>query len=133
MLPGVDGRSSTARRFRDICANYEAEKAVGETEGLATAWGNVAKDAAAAQRAIGTPSAAAARGGGGGAAGVGAAGAAARGGGRHRPGFLGGGAMAGAGLLGYGVYFPDVGAAARDLPASSPRGGLNGSEISDSS
>jgi len=25
MLPGVDGRSSTARRFRDICANYEAE------------------------------------------------------------------------------------------------------------
>jgi hypothetical protein len=25
MLPGVDGRSSAARRFRDICANYEAE------------------------------------------------------------------------------------------------------------
>jgi hypothetical protein len=25
MLPGVDGRSSAARRFRDICANYEAQ------------------------------------------------------------------------------------------------------------
>jgi hypothetical protein len=25
MLPGVDGRSYTARRFRDISANYEAE------------------------------------------------------------------------------------------------------------
>jgi hypothetical protein len=25
LLPGVDGRSSTARRFRDICRNYEIE------------------------------------------------------------------------------------------------------------
>jgi hypothetical protein len=25
LLPGVDGRSSTARRFRDICRNYEVE------------------------------------------------------------------------------------------------------------
>jgi hypothetical protein len=25
MLPGVDGRSSAARRFRDICRNYELE------------------------------------------------------------------------------------------------------------
>jgi hypothetical protein len=36
-------------------------KAVGETEGLATAWGNVAKNATAAQRAIGTASATASR------------------------------------------------------------------------
>jgi hypothetical protein len=95
-------------------------KAVGETEGLATAWGNVAKNAVAAQRAIGSASSAAVR------APAAAAAASAGGGGRHRPGFLGGGrshvsgpglsipggghvrrsggAMAGAGLLGYGVY-----------------------------
>jgi hypothetical protein len=99
-------------------------KAVGETEGLATAWGNVARNAAAAQRAIGSASSAAARGGGGGAAGAAARGGG--GGGRHRPGFLGGGGshiggpgvsirggghmrlggagMAGAGLMGYGIY-----------------------------
>jgi hypothetical protein len=32
MLPGVDGRSSAARRFRDICANYEAEAGGNVTE-----------------------------------------------------------------------------------------------------
>ena len=35
MLPGVDGRSSAARRFRDICANYEAEAGGNVTEVIA--------------------------------------------------------------------------------------------------
>ena len=61
--------------------------AVAETGDLAKAWGDVAKNAAMAQRAIGTASTAAAR-----APAAGAAAAAGRsgGGGRHRPGFLGG-------------------------------------------
>jgi hypothetical protein len=101
--------------------------AVTETEGLATAWGNVAKNAVAAQRAIGGASATAARTGaaaaaiGGGGGGGGRQGFASRflpnrgGGGAHVGGpsipIPGGGhvrgrggAMAGAGLLGYGVY-----------------------------
>jgi hypothetical protein len=98
--------------------------AIGETEALATAWGNVAKNASAARLALGQasararlPSPALVNGGVGGGRG---------GGGRHAPGFmpsgpnahlytglpipggshlrLGGGAIAGAGLLGYGVY-----------------------------
>jgi hypothetical protein len=95
--------------------------AVAETDGLATAWGNVAKNAAAAQRAIGSASSAAAR-----APAAAAAASGGRGGGRHRPSWLGGGgahfsgpsasipggghvrfggaAMAGAGLVGYGAY-----------------------------
>ena len=32
MLPGVDGRNATARRFRDICAAYEAEAGGNVTE-----------------------------------------------------------------------------------------------------
>jgi hypothetical protein len=106
-------------------------KAVEETGALAKEWGNVAKNARMAQRAIGNASStavrssgvAAAAAGGGGRGGGTAAGA---GGGRHRPGWLGGGAahvtgpgasipggshvrfgggaMAAAGLLGYGVY-----------------------------
>ena len=32
ILPGVDGRSSNARRFRDICAAYEAEAGGNITE-----------------------------------------------------------------------------------------------------
>jgi hypothetical protein len=32
LLPGVDGRSSNARRFRDICAAYEAEAGGNVTE-----------------------------------------------------------------------------------------------------
>ncbi len=32
LLPGVDGRSATARRFRDICAAYEAEAGGNVTE-----------------------------------------------------------------------------------------------------
>jgi len=97
--------------------------AVGETAALATAWGDVAKNAAAAQRAIGSASTTAVRGS------VPAAAAAATaggGGGRRRPGWLGGGgahvsgpaasipggghvrfgggAAATAGLLGYGAY-----------------------------
>ena len=95
--------------------------AVAETGDLAKAWGDVAKNAAIAQKAIGNASSTAVRS-------VPAAAAAAGGGGRggrHRPGWLGGGshvsgpgasipggghvrfgggAMAAAGLLGYGVY-----------------------------
>jgi hypothetical protein len=102
--------------------------AVAETDGLATAWGNVAKNAAAAQRAIGSASSTAARSAARPPTGGGVAGPSARGGGgggRHRPSWLGGGAhvsgpsasipggshvrmgggaMAAAGLLGYGVY-----------------------------
>jgi hypothetical protein len=107
--------------------------AVGETSALAKAWGDVAKNATIAQRAIGSASTTAVR-----SAPAAAASAIGRGGGggggRHRPGWLGGGgahmygpgfsmpggthvrmgggrmgggatgAMAGAGLLGYGVY-----------------------------
>jgi hypothetical protein len=96
--------------------------ATAQTGELAAAWGLVAKNAGLAQRAIGSASTVAAR------TSLPAAAAAATGsggGGRHRPGFLGrgggvygpslplpgggfarmgGGAMAGAGLLGYGVY-----------------------------
>jgi hypothetical protein len=82
-------------------------RAVGETEGLATAWGDVAKNAAIAQRAIGAasttasrtalPAAAAAATGGGG-----AGRATGGGGGRHRPGWLGGGAH----VYGPGVSMP---------------------------
>jgi hypothetical protein len=32
LLPGVDGRSASARRFRDICANYVAEVGGNVTE-----------------------------------------------------------------------------------------------------
>jgi hypothetical protein len=32
LLPGVDGRSATARRFRDICAAYESEAGGNVTE-----------------------------------------------------------------------------------------------------
>ena len=32
LLPGVDGRSSNARRFRDICAAYDAEAGGNVTE-----------------------------------------------------------------------------------------------------
>jgi hypothetical protein len=32
LLPGVDGRSSNARRFRDICSAYEAEAGGNVTE-----------------------------------------------------------------------------------------------------
>jgi hypothetical protein len=32
LLPGIDGRSAAARRFRDICANYEAEVGADITE-----------------------------------------------------------------------------------------------------
>jgi hypothetical protein len=103
--------------------------AVTETTSLAEAWGAVAKNAASARIAIGNASAAAralpptAAGAGGGRLSGGGGGA-----GRHQPGFMGrlsggahvagpgvsipggshmrfgGGAMAGAGLLGYGVY-----------------------------
>lgn len=96
--------------------------AVAETGSLAEAWGLVAKNAAAAQRAIGSASTAAVR-----APVAASAVATGGGGGRHRPGWLGGGggthvygpgasipggghvrfgggATAAAGLLGYGVY-----------------------------
>jgi hypothetical protein len=98
--------------------------AVAETSELAAAWKLVAANATAAQRAIGSASTTAVR-----SAPAAAAAATGGGGGRHRPGFLGGGgggmhfrgpsapipggsharmgggaAMAGAGLLGYGVY-----------------------------
>jgi hypothetical protein len=98
--------------------------AVAETSALAKAWSSVAANAGAAQRAIGAASTVASRT----ALPAAAAAATGGGGGRHRPGFLGGGtsgahvygpgasipggghvrmgggAMAGAGLLGYGVY-----------------------------
>ena len=32
LLPGVDGRSATARRFRDICRSYELEAGGNVTE-----------------------------------------------------------------------------------------------------
>jgi hypothetical protein len=90
--------------------------AIGETKLLAAEWGNVARNAGAAQRAIGSASMATMR--------TGAANAVAGGGGgRHQPGWLrshfggpsaplpggghlrfGGGAAAAAGLLGYGAY-----------------------------
>jgi hypothetical protein len=103
--------------------------AAAETEALAAAWGNVAKNAALAQRALGGAATAAGRAGG--AGGSGAAGAAAGGGRRRLGGWLGGGGgggggvhvqgprmgipggshvrlggagMAAAGLVGYGVY-----------------------------
>jgi hypothetical protein len=91
--------------------------AVGETEALAKAWGDVARNAATARGAMGRAS---------GGAGAGGAGAIGGGRGRRRPGWLGGGgahiagpgaslpggghirtggaAMAGAGALGYGIY-----------------------------
>jgi hypothetical protein len=58
-------------------------KAVAETGDLAKAWGNVAKNAAVAQRAIGQASSAAVR-----TAPAAASLAAGGGGGRHRPGWL---------------------------------------------
>jgi hypothetical protein len=74
--------------------------AVTETAALATAWGNVAKNAGAAQRAIGAASTTAVRS-------APAAAAAATGGGRHRPGWLGGGG--GAHISGPGMPVPGVG------------------------
>jgi hypothetical protein len=102
--------------------------AVAETGDLAKAWGDVAKNATIAQRAIGGASAAAVRSAGTGAAAASTAGGGGirGGGGRHRPGWLGGGgthitgpgapipggshvrlgggAMAAAFLMGYGAY-----------------------------
>jgi hypothetical protein len=116
-----------------IGKNPAVGTAIAETGDLAKAWGDVAKNAKAAQLAIGQASSASARaalppaalsGRAGGGAGAGGAGA---GGGRHRPGWLGGGtgahvsgpgvpipggshmrfnggAAAAAGLVGYGAY-----------------------------